>query len=127
MSHSTPFPGFSSPDDEGFTRIPHDFFEVCSQINNVAELKVILYIARHTWGFQEYSKWKRFSVNELMHGRRSGGKRMDSGTGLSEMSVRHGLEKAVYHGYLVCGVDNRDLARITKYYYLKMHESEEQV
>jgi hypothetical protein len=122
------FAGFSYPDDGGFTRFPNDWFDVCAEIENLAELKIMLYLARHTWGYQEYDSWKRISVDEFMHGRkRKDGTRMDSGTGLSEMSVRHGLKKAIVHGYVVCGYNNHDLARIDKYYYLKMRKSDNEV
>lgn len=126
MSNSTPFQGFSSPDDEGFTRLPHDFFEVCAQINNVAELKVILYLARHTWGFQEYGQWKCISTDEFAHGRKRKDKsRMDSGTGLGITATKDGLKRAMQHGYIVVGYDRSDLARIQKYYFLKMKETKD--
>lgn len=120
------FQGFSYPDDNGFTRFPNDMFETLAEIDNVAELKVVLYIARHTWGFQEYDTWKRFTVDELMYGRKHrDGSRMDSGTKLSEMSVRHGLDKALEHGYILCGIDERDKARKRKYYKLVMREPDD--
>jgi|SRR5579862_2849482 len=121
-----PFPGFSYPDDNGFTRFPNDWFNVCASVMNMAELKILLYLARHTWGFQEYGKWKRISINEFVKGRkRKDGSRMDDGTGMSEMSVRHGLKSAMKHGYVICGEDRRDLARIERYYYLKMRYRQE--
>ena len=126
MEDCREFEGFSYPDDVGFTRFPNDWFDVCAKITNMAELKVMLYLARHTWGFQEYDSWKRISIDEFVYGRkRRDGTRMDNGTGMSEMSVRHGLHKAVDHGYVKCGIDNRDLGRITKYYYLKMRPMKE--
>lgn len=83
--------------------IPHDYFEeICSQIDNVAELKIVLYIYRHTFGFaKDAEKSKHLTVEDFMIGRDSKNGRMDRGTGLSEMSVRNGIKKAVKHGYVV--------------------------
>lgn len=119
------FEGFSHPDDEGFTRIPNDWFEVCAQIDSLAELKIVLYMMRHTWVYQEYSSWKKITIDEFAHGRkRQDGTRMDSGTGLGITAVKDGIRRAVKHGYLVAGFDRSDLARIQKYYYLKMRKAE---
>ena len=44
------FEGFRYPQDVGFTRLSNDFLEsVLARIDNLAELKVILYTMRHTW------------------------------------------------------------------------------
>lgn len=121
------FPGFYDPREyDGYSKLPHDFIDdALSRINNLAEMKVVLYVLRHTWGFQEIDTWKYFSIDHFMNGRMySDGRRMDSGTGLSEMSVRHGLKKAVEHGYLCEKVDKRDLARIRKSYKLKIRQTE---
>lgn len=116
------FQGFSYPDDRGFTRVPNDFIEKeLAAIESLTELKVILYVARHTWGFQEYHIWKKFTLDEFQHGRkRSDGSRMDTGTGLSDFGVKDGLAKAVQHGYLQAKTDDSDRGRIKKYYCLRM-------
>jgi hypothetical protein len=115
------FPGFYYPEDDYFTRITNDCYIEFAKIDNIAELKIILYIARHTWGFQEYDKWKEISVDEFMYGRYSGDERLDDGTRLSEQSVRNGLSKAIKHGYVLEKVIARDRARIRKFYKLKMY------
>ena len=124
MVHAVPrkvFEGFSHPQDVGFTRLPNDWLDELAQIDNLAELKIILYLARHSWGFQEYDQWKKITTDEFMNGRRYGdGTRMDNGTGLSEMSVRHGLHKAIEQGYILLGIDQHDKARKKLYYKLKM-------
>lgn len=125
------FPGFCHPDEiEGYSQLAHEWLdEICSQIDNIAEIKVILYIFRHTCGFQEHFKWKRISIDEFMYGRlyAEGQGRMDRGTGLSEMSVRNGLKKAEDDKYILCKVDARDRARIKKFYKLNFREPEEEV
>lgn len=118
--------GFSMP-DKNFTRVPNDFVEILALIDNMAELKVVLYAMRHTWGFQEYNEHKKITTDEFMHGRKlKNRERMDSGTGLSEMSVRNGLAKAIEHGFLECEIDDSDRARVKKSYRLKMKEPCEQ-
>lgn len=121
------FEGFAYPESD-FTRIPNEFMEsVLSQITSLAELKVILYIMRHTWGFQEYEQYKKFTVDELMNGRkRRDGTRLDNGTGLSESGVKLGSTKALEHGFLECEIDDTDMGRIEKRYRLKMWACDEE-
>src|SRR5258708_6233595 len=116
--------GFSKP-DTAFFRVPHDFMDVLVLIDSMAELKVVLYVMRHTWGYQEYDLYKRITVDEFVHGRMiKHRQRLDSGTGLSEAGVRIALAKAVKHGFLECEIDDHDRARIQKSYRLKMKEDE---
>jgi len=83
-----------------------------------------LYILRHTFGFGESRK--RISTDEFVHGRKQkGGKRFDKGTGLSPNTVRDGLRRAVEHGFLIVEINNRDKARVTKYYSIKMKDDDE--
>jgi DNA-binding PadR family transcriptional regulator len=114
------FSGFESPAGN-FFRMPNEWVNITADINNLAELKVVEYVLRHTWGFQEYGIAKSISVDEFMHGRkRADGSRMDRGTRLSEQSVRNGVAKAVKDGLLICEIDDSDKARIKKSYALKM-------
>lgn len=125
-SQEETFTGFTSEAIKGgYFRVPNMWIDVCSKIDNLAELKVVLYVMRHTWGFQEYNLPKHITIDEFMHGRklRDGG-RMDLGTGLSNQSVISGLAKAVQHGYLICAVDASDRARIRKSYALRMTDEE---
>lgn len=124
---SRDFAGFPYPDDGDFTRIPNTFLESeLSRIDSLAELKVILYAMRHTWGYQEYEEWKFMSTDEFANGRKRRDRtRMDEGTGLGITAVKNGIKSAVKHGYLVEGFDRRDLARIRKAYYLKMQKTDE--
>ncbi|MGH2480973.1 MAG: hypothetical protein ACRDHW_15065 [Ktedonobacteraceae bacterium] len=132
--YSDPFPGFAHPDNEGYTRIPNEFMEKeLSNIDSLAELKVILYLMRHTWGYQEYMDsdtgegFKWITTEEFIHGRwkkrgRHKKAKIDDGTGLSDYGVRTGLKKAIEHGYILEDVNDQDKARIRKSYALKMKD-----
>jgi hypothetical protein len=115
------FPGFWHPNEkQGFTQLPHELIELLRLMSN-SELRVILYIFRHTWGYQEFDESKKITIDEFMHGRkRRNGTRMDGGTGLSDRGVKNGIEQALKHGYIVCDVDESDSARIKKYYRIKI-------
>ena len=118
-----PFAGFPVP-TKNFFSMPNEMINIIAHIKNVAELKVIIYVIRHTWGYHEYGICKMISVDEFQHGRRrSDGSRMDEGTGLSHHSVIDGLKAAVNDGYLICEMDASDLARVKKSYALKMISS----
>lgn len=117
---SCEFKGFFWPGQDYYTNIPNDWFLECFKIDNKPELKVILYLTRHTWGYKKRDAWLSISVNEFMYGRWGSEGRLDDGTGLSEQSVRDGLHKAIEHGYVLEKVIHRDRARIEKLYKLKM-------
>src|SRR5258708_12206381 len=120
----TPFTGFSRP-ESNFFRMPNEWIDITADIDNIAELKIVQYILRHTWGYQEYGIKKHITIDEFIRGRkRKDGSRMDTGTGLSEMSVRNGIAKALDHGFIEALVDDSDKARVKKYYSLKMHKDE---
>src|SRR6266700_2713295 len=77
--------------------------------------------------YTDYDIVKKITTDEFMHGRKGkDGNRIDSGTGLSNKSVVEGLSKAVEHGLLEVEIDDRDRARIKKYYKLKMKSSLEE-
>lgn len=108
----------------GFTMLPHEFIENLDRVETLAELKVILYLMRHTWGFQDSDQWRHLTLDEFMHGRITKDGRMDRGTGLTKVSVIAGLEKAIEHGFILEKVNDRDLARIKKSYKLKTYDPE---
>jgi len=122
MSDDFTFDGFTIPEKNYFP-MPNEWVDICAKIDNLSELKIIQYVLRHTWGYREYGITKTISVDEFMNGRRRVDRsRMDSGTGLSEPSVKDGIKRAIKHGYLVCDVDEKDLGRTKKSYGLKMIE-----
>jgi len=125
-ANNNSFAGFEIP-KTNFFKMPDIWTDITSEINNLAELKVVEYVLRHTWGFREYdpNKKKRITIDEFMHGRkRKDGTRLDKGTKLSEQSVRTGIIKAIEHEYLEEEIDDRDKARIRKFYSLKMQVGE---
>jgi hypothetical protein len=114
------FPGFELPEQNWF-RLPNAWTDITCDITSLAELKVVEYVLRHTWGFREFGVAKRISIDEFMRGRRrNDGSRMDRGTGLSKPSVIEGLRKAVADAYLIETKDSTDKGRIKKFYSLRM-------
>ena len=114
------YEGFSKP-EANFFRLPNEWTDITAQITSLAEMKLVEYVLRHTWGYSEYDIVKKITTDEFMHGRKGkDGNRIDHGTGLSNKSVIEGLHKAVQHGLLEVETDYRDKARIKKCYKLKM-------
>lgn len=118
------FKGFRQP-KESWSKLPHEFIELLPQFDAMSELKVTIYILRHTWGYREYGKKKRLTIDDFVNGRKyTNGKRIDNGTGLSEQAVRDGLKKAIEHGFITCDVDDSDKARVKKYYGLNLAKAQ---
>jgi hypothetical protein len=110
------FEGFDPP-ESNFWRLPNTGFEIVAAFTSWAEHKVVEYILRHTWGYQEYGICKHITMDEFMHGRkRRDGSRIDAGCGMAENSIKKGIADAVSHGFLVVEVDDSDRGRIKKYY-----------
>jgi hypothetical protein len=117
---STGFVGFERP-TSNFFRMPNEWTDITAEIRNLAELKVVEYILRHTWGYQEYDVKKHITIDEFVNGRRrQDGSRMDRGTGLSERAVYDGLRLAVERGLIEQEVDDSDRGRTKKFYSLRM-------
>jgi hypothetical protein len=82
-----PFVGFSQP-ESNWWKMPNIMIDVLAYLDSASEIKVILYLLRHTWGYSEYDLFKHITIDEFQHGRwcynpQSGQyERMDSGTGL---------------------------------------------
>jgi len=110
------FDGFNEP-LENWSKLPHKLIEALPLIDSLAEMKVILYILRHTWGYHDSEK--RITNDEFKNGRkRRDGTRIDGGIGMSEPSIISGLRSAEDHGFIVVETDNSDKARIKKVYRL---------
>jgi DNA-binding PadR family transcriptional regulator len=104
--------------------MPNTWTDITAEIDNIAELKVVEYILRHTWGYQEYGLKKHITIDEFVNGRRrQDGSRMDKGTGLSERAVYDGLRKAVENSLIEEEIDDSDRGRIKKSYSLRMRET----
>src|SRR3954471_16198590 len=117
------FSGFDLP-ESNFFRMPNTWTDITAEINNIAELKVVEYILRHTWVYQEYGLKKHITIDEFVNGRRrQDGSRMDKGTGLSERAVYDGLRKAVENSLIEEETDDSDRGRIKKSYSLRMRKT----
>src|SRR5436189_3283189 len=121
------FQGFSKP-EANFFRLPNEWTDITATITSLAEMKLVEYVLKHTWGYSEFDMVKKITTDEFMYGRkRKDGTRIDEGTGLSKPSVIAGLKSAVEHGLLIEEIDDSDKARVKKYYSLRMtpgHEGE---
>jgi DnaD/phage-associated family protein len=114
------FKGFPKP-ISNYSKLPHTFIEELHNFKKLSALKCVLYVLRHTWGYQEYGIPKIITKDEFMNGRkRKDGSRIDPGTGLSGQGVLDGLEWLVEQGYLLEFVNDKDKARIKKAYMLAM-------
>ena len=49
------FTGFNEP-KENWSKLPNEFVDALPMIETIGEMKVILYILRHTWGFHDDEK-----------------------------------------------------------------------
>ncbi|MGJ7045379.1 hypothetical protein [Thermoanaerobacterium thermosulfurigenes] len=101
--------------------VPKNFFESLSSISG-SQLKIIMYIAKHTIKNGRIEPVK-LTINEIQKGKFENGKRIDSGTGLSTGIISKSLKNAIKDGFLVCYVDNEDKLRQKKYYTLRQNTS----
>ena len=115
-----PFRGFERP-RQNYFKMPNNWTDITAEMSSLAEIKVVEYVLKNTWGYQEFGIAKRISLKEFMHGRRrKDGTHIDKGTGLSKPSVIAGIRAAIDHGLLLEEVDDSDLGRMKKYYRLRM-------
>jgi hypothetical protein len=91
------FEGFGRPN---YTPVPDELFDCLLPSLTGAELKVLLYITRRTWGFKrETDVISREQLATGIVGR--DGRRLDGGTGLSHNSVSAALTTLVGRGVIV--------------------------
>jgi hypothetical protein len=82
------FKGFISP---RYTQVPDALFDDLMAYLSGAELKVLLYIIRRTFGFKKDSDY--ISLRQLCHGiKTKAGEVLDKGTGLSLSTVQIALK-----------------------------------
>ena len=82
------FPGFQFPTT---TPVPDEVFDVLMPQLSGAELKVLLYICRRTFGFRKTSD--SISLSQIAHGIITrAGRVLDGGTGLSKRHVINALK-----------------------------------
>ena len=121
-----PFAGFARPEQNWF-RLPNNWTDITAEITSLAELKLIEYVLKHTWGYREYDITKHITLDEFIsRSNRKDGSRIDRGTGLSKPSVIAGIKSAIEHGYLRVEVDGTDKARVKKFYRLRMDHEDAQ-
>jgi hypothetical protein len=91
------FGGFSSPN---FTSVPDEFFdELVPRLGN-AELRVLLYIIRRTFGFKK--QVDAISLSQMVDGIvRKDGTRLDAGTGLKKAAVCRALASLEKSGIII--------------------------
>lgn len=83
------FDGFVSPN---FTMVPDDFFNHVAPRISGSEVKVSLYIIRHTFGFKKESD--NISLSQMLNGIvRKDGRRLDHGAGLSKTTLLESLKQ----------------------------------
>ena len=91
------FQGFQFPTT---TPVPDEVFDVLMDHLTGAELKVLLYICRRTFGFKKTSD--NISLNQMIHGiTTKEGKVLDRGTGLSRDSVARVIKSLVAKGVII--------------------------
>ncbi len=90
------FPGFQSPN---YTQVPDEVFDHLMPHLSEAELKVLLYVVRRTFGFKKTSD--AISISQMAEGITTrNGKTLDQGTGLSRSSVKNATASLVKAGIL---------------------------
>lgn len=92
-----PFAGFSPPH---YTPVPDELLDDFLHVLSGAELKVILYIVRRTFGFKKDAD--DISLNQMLNGIiKHNGERLDSGTGLSKPTLLKALRTLKNRGLIV--------------------------
>jgi hypothetical protein len=91
------FAGFSAP---VYTQVPDAVFDELLPVLSGAELKVLLYVIRRTFGFKKAAD--DISINQIMHGITTReGEILDRGTGLSKDAVTRATRRLVEVGVLI--------------------------
>lgn len=115
---SATFNGFDKP-QSNFVRVPNEFWNIIDLTVN--QKMVLLYILRHTWGYQEFGLYKTITIDEFQNGRKySDGSRMDKGVGFSRGGIHECLVVLERLGYIEVDTNDSDAARIKKAYRLAM-------
>src|SRR2546421_4672039 len=85
------FKGYSKPN---YTPVPDELFDQQLPDLSGAELKVLLYIIRRTFGFKKQSD--NISLNQLLNGiQTKEGEVLDRGTGLSKKTLLETIKSLV--------------------------------
>lgn len=112
------FTGFDPP-RQNWTKVPNALFDALPRFSSHAELAVVLYCVRSTWGYGTASR--RITLDEFENGRkRRDGSRIDAGCGMSRASIISGLKRAIAHGFLVATEEGPDGGRMSKRYAVRI-------
>ncbi len=113
------FLGFSEPN---YTQVPNELFDELAPNLTEAELRVLLYVVRRTFGFAK--KHDAISVNQMTSGiTTSDGRVLDHGTGMSRSAVWRGAKGLVSKGVLaVDRIQSADGEYATNVYRLRFRE-----
>jgi hypothetical protein len=91
------FSGFSSPN---YTMVPDQLFDELMHTLSGAELKVLLYIIRRTFGFKK--EYDAISLSQIAGGIRTrDGRVLDRGTGLSKSTVAEAVKSLEAKGAVI--------------------------
>jgi DNA-binding MarR family transcriptional regulator len=91
------FDGFSNPN---FTAVPDEFFDQLVTRLGSAEIRVLLYIIRRTFGFKKARD--SISLSQMVEGIvKKNGTRLDSGTGLKKAAVCRALASLEKRGIII--------------------------
>jgi hypothetical protein len=93
------FDGFSGFEEPNFTQVPNVVIDELAPELTEAELRVLLYIVRRTFGF--HREWDYISLSQLTDGIRTReGEQLDHGTGMSRKAVSQGCARLVDKGII---------------------------
>ena len=92
------FRGFTAPN---YTQVPDELFDALMYHLSGAELKVVLYICRRTYGFKKASD--NISLNQMLNGIvKKSGERLDLGVGIkSKTTLLKALKDLCDNGIIV--------------------------
>ncbi|MDQ2805813.1 MAG: replication protein [Chloroflexota bacterium] len=97
---ATPYPDWAGFDAPRYTPVPDDVFDLWLPHLSGAELKVLLYICRRTFGFKKEAD--SISFAQLTHGiTTQAGRALDHGTGLSMAGAQTAVKGLLTQGLIV--------------------------
>lgn len=117
------FPGFQAPQ---YTPIPDQLFDIVMNHLTAGELRTLLYIMRHTFGYKKDGD--RLSAMQLAEGiRRRDGSYADHGTGLTVRQVRKVIAQLEELGLIVVSRAIGENGSQINYYTVRMADVEEAI
>ena len=100
MAEKSPFRGFRGFNTPNNTQVPDELFDELMVHLSGAELKVLLYVIRRTYGFKRESD--NISLSQMLTGIvKRDGTRLDHGTGLSKPTLLSAIRSLVQKGMIV--------------------------